>query len=68
MRRIIRAITFTALLVTLASACFGLYVPRQLTLAKNGKAYVAFEFANADTLENAKINHQKGIDYLNKNF
>jgi sugar phosphate isomerase/epimerase len=37
-------------------------------LAKNGKVYVAFEFANADTLENEKINHQKSIDYLNKNF
>ena len=37
-------------------------------LAKNGKVYVAFELANADTLENAKINHQKSIDYLMKNF
>jgi sugar phosphate isomerase/epimerase len=37
-------------------------------LAKNGKVYVAFELANADTLENAKINHQKSIDYLLKNF
>ncbi len=37
-------------------------------LAKNGKVYVAFELANADTLENAKINHQKSIDYLIKNF
>ena len=37
-------------------------------LAKNGKVYVAFELANADTLENAKINHQKSIDYLRKNF
>jgi sugar phosphate isomerase/epimerase len=37
-------------------------------LAKNGKVYVAFELANADTLENEKINHQKSIDYLIKNF
>jgi sugar phosphate isomerase/epimerase len=38
------------------------------SLAKNGKVYVAFELANADTLENTKINHQKSIDYLLKNF
>ena len=38
------------------------------SLAKNGKVYVALELANADTLENAKINHQKSIDYLLKNF
>jgi sugar phosphate isomerase/epimerase len=38
------------------------------SLAKNGKVYVAIELANADTLENAKINHEKSIDYLRKNF
>jgi sugar phosphate isomerase/epimerase len=38
------------------------------SLAKNGKVYVAFELANADTLENTKINHQKSIEYLLKNF
>ena len=37
-------------------------------LAKNGKVYVAIELANADTLENAYLNHQKSIDYLRKNF
>ena len=37
-------------------------------LAKNGKVYVALELADADTLENAKINHLKSIDYLLKNF
>ena len=38
------------------------------TLAKNGKVYLAIEHFNADTLENAYINHQKSIDYLLKNF
>lgn len=38
------------------------------SLAKNGKVYVAIELANADTLENAYLNHQKSIDYLRKNF
>jgi len=37
-------------------------------LAKNGKVYVAIEHANADTLEDAYINHQKSIDYLTKNY
>lgn len=37
-------------------------------LAKNGKVYIAFELANADTLENVYANHQKSIDYLLKNF
>lgn len=37
-------------------------------LAHNGKVYVAFELANADSLENAYANHQKSIDYLRKNF
>jgi len=37
-------------------------------LAKNGKVYVAIEVANADTLEDAYVNHQKSIDYLLKNF
>lgn len=38
------------------------------TLAKNGKVYLAIEHFNADTLENAYINHQKSIDYLLKNY
>jgi hypothetical protein len=38
------------------------------SLAKNGKVYIAFELANADTLENAYLNHQKSIDYVRKNF
>lgn len=37
-------------------------------LAKNGKVYVAFELANADTLDNAYLNHEKSIDYVRKNF
>lgn len=39
-----------------------------LSLSKYGKLYVTIEHANADTLENAYINHQKSIDYLLKNF
>jgi sugar phosphate isomerase/epimerase len=39
-----------------------------LSLSKYGKVYVAIEHFNADTLENAYINHQKSIDYLLKNF
>lgn len=39
-----------------------------LSLSKYGKVYVTIEHANADTLENAYINHQKSIDYLLKNF
>ena len=38
------------------------------SLAKHGKVYIALELANADTLEDAKTNHQKSIDYLLKNF
>ena len=38
------------------------------SLAKNGKVYIAFELANADTLEDAYLNHQKSIDYVRKNF
>ena len=39
-----------------------------LSLSKYGKVYVTIEHANADTLENAYVNHQKSIDYLLKNF
>jgi len=38
------------------------------SLSKNGKVYVALEHANAATLEEAYINHQKSVDYLLKNF
>jgi hypothetical protein len=39
-----------------------------LSLSKYDKVYEAIEHANADTLENAYINHQKSIDYLLNNF
>jgi hypothetical protein len=38
------------------------------TSGGNPNTKVALELANADTLENAKINHQKSIEYLKKNF
>ena len=37
-------------------------------LARQGKAYVAIEHANADNLDEAYKNHQKSIDYLLKTF
>jgi len=37
-------------------------------LAREGKAYVAIELANPDTLEQACGNHVKSVDYLRKNF
>ena len=37
-------------------------------LARQGKAYVAIEHANADNLDEAYRNHQKSIDYLLKTF
>lgn len=37
-------------------------------LSKKGKVYMAIEHANADTLKDAYLNHQKSIDYLLKNY
>ena len=39
-----------------------------MPLAKNGKVHVAIEVANADTLEEAYVNHKKSVGYLLKNF